>query len=68
MDAILFSARRDMVTVDDAIRHLADHDELYWEVPFQIDKEKFSFPMLGLIHISGEQVEYRVTIADIILP
>jgi len=34
VDAILFSANPDMVTVDDAIRYLADHKELYWEVPF----------------------------------
>lgn len=66
MDAILFSARQDIVNVDDAIRHLADHNELYWEVPFQIAEEKFSFPMLGFIHITGGQVEYRVSIANII--
>ena len=36
MDAILFSANPSMVTVDDAIRHLSNHDELYWEVGFRI--------------------------------
>ena len=66
MDAILFSAKPSMVDVDDAIRHLADHKELYWEVGFQIVKEKLSFPILGFIHISGGQVEYRVTINDIL--
>lgn len=55
-----------MVVVDDAIRHLAAHDELYWEVGFRIVKNTFSFPMLGFMHISGRQVEYRVTIRDII--
>ena len=66
MDAILFSANPSMVTVDDAIRHLANHDELYWEVGFRIDRHAFSFPMLGFIHISESQVEYRVTIHDIV--
>lgn len=66
MDAILFSANPSMVTVDDAIRHLADHEELYWEVGFRIGKNGFSYPMLGFMHISGAQVEYRVTIRDIV--
>jgi len=66
VDAILFSANPDMVTVDDAIRHLADHKELYWEVGFRIVKDKFFFPMYGFIHISGGQVEYRATIRDIV--
>jgi len=34
VDAILFSASQALVSVDDAIRHLADHSELYWEVHF----------------------------------
>jgi len=66
MDAILISAKQAMVNVDDAIRHLADHKELYWEVMFRIVKEQFSFPILGFIHITGGQVEYRATINDII--
>ena len=66
MDAILFSAKPSIVNVDDAIRHLADHKELYWEVGFRINKVCFSYPMLGFIHISGAQVEYRVTICDIV--
>lgn len=66
MDAILFSANPTMVRVDDAIRHLADHDELYWEVGFPLASDKFSYPMLGFIHICGGQVEYKVTIRDII--
>ncbi len=66
MDAILFSANPSRVIVDDAVRHLADHEELYWEVGFRIVKDIFSFPMLGFIHISGSQVEYRVTIRDIV--
>jgi hypothetical protein len=52
--------------MDDAIRHLANHDELYWEVGFRIDRDAFSYPMLGFIHVSGSQVEYRVTIRDIV--
>ena len=55
-----------MVVVDDAIRHLANHEELYWEVGFRIVKDNFAFPMLGFMHISGGQVEYRVTIRDIV--
>jgi len=66
MDAILFSANPSMVQVDDAVRHLADHEELYWEVGFQIIPDKFSFPILGFIHIKGGQVEYKVTIKDIV--
>lgn len=66
MDAILFSANPSMAEVDDAVRHLSDHDELYWEVPFRIAKNRFSFPTVGFIHISGRQVEYRVSIRDIV--
>jgi endonuclease NucS-like protein len=55
-----------MVTVDDAIRHLSNHDELYWEVGFRINRSKFVYPIFGFIHISGSQVEYRVTIRDIV--
>ena len=55
-----------MVVVDDAIRHLADHEELYWEVGFRIAKNSFDFPILGFMHISGGQVEYRVMIRNII--
>ena len=66
MDAILFSANPSVVTVDDAIRHSSNHDELYWEVGFRINRNKFAFPIFGFIHISGSQVEYRSTIRDIV--
>jgi len=66
MDAILFSANPAIVKVDDAIRHLAYHKELYWEVGFRVSREKFSYPIFGFIHIKGGQVEYRVAIRDII--
>jgi hypothetical protein len=66
MDAILFSAKPNLVVVDDAIRHLADHDQLYWEVGWRISPIHFTFPILGFIHISGGQVEYRVTIPGIL--
>lgn len=65
MDAILFSANPSMVRVDDAVRHLADHNELYWEVGFRIDPDKFSYPLMGFIHIKGGQVEFKVTIREI---
>jgi hypothetical protein len=55
-DAILFSANPSMVDVDDAMRHLEDHKELYWTVGFLIDKESFSFPLFGFIHVRGGQV------------
>jgi hypothetical protein len=69
VDAILISADPNLVTVDDAIRHLAEHDELYWEVGFQIATDTISamsFPIYGFIHIKGEEVEYRATIRNII--
>jgi len=67
MDAILFSARQpDMVVVDDAIKHLDNHDELYWEVGFNILRDNFSYPMLGFIHMKGGQVEYKVELTDIV--
>ena len=55
-----------MVEVDDAIRHLADHEELYWNVGFGIARDAFVYPMCGFIHISGAQVGYRVTISNIL--
>ena len=55
-----------MVDVDDARRHLTNHEQLYWEVGFRIRKETITFPILGFIHIAGDQVEYRVTISDIV--
>jgi hypothetical protein len=69
MNAILFSANPNMVNMDDAIRHLANHDELYWEVGFLVGgktAQEFSYPILGFIHISGSQVEYRAFIRDIL--
>ena len=65
-DAILFSANPNMVVVDDAVKHLATHEKLYWEVGFRIDKNRFSYPLFGFIHICGGQVEYRVIISDIV--
>ena len=55
-----------MVDVDDAIRHLDSHVQLYWEVGFAIKREKFTFPMFGYIHVCGQQVRYRVIIEDIV--
>ena len=66
MDAILFSVNPAMAVVDDAVRHLADHKELYWSVGFKIDGGKFTYPMYGYMHIKREQVEYRATISDIV--
>ena len=65
-DAILFSANPSMVDVDDARRHLEEQKELYWSVGFLIDKNQFSFPILGFIHVSGGQVEYRALVNDIV--
>lgn len=66
MDAIMFCADPAMVNIDDAIRHLAGHEELYWEVGFAVARKRFTYPILGFIHINGGQVEYKVTIRDII--
>ncbi len=66
MDAILFSADPNMVKVDDAIRHLSNYDELYWEVGFPVVRDRFKYPMIGFIHIKGNQVEHEVIIKDII--
>jgi hypothetical protein len=65
-DAILFSANPNMVRLDDAVKHLASHQKLYWEVQFRIDKNRFCYPLFGFIHISREQVEYRTIISDIV--
>lgn len=66
MNAILFSADPNMVRVDDAVRHLSEHPQLYWEVGFQISTDGLSFPLEGFIHVKGGQVEYKTTIHDII--
>lgn len=66
MDAIIFSANPTMVDVDDATRHLEDHNELYWSVGFPIVKDQFSFPVFGFIHIGGGQVEYRALVSGIV--
>ena len=63
---ILFSANPKKVRVDDAVRHLDDHQELYWAVAFRVATERLSYPMYGYIHISGGRVEYRVSIRDIV--
>ncbi len=68
-DAILFSANPSMVEMDDVIRHLGSHKELYWSVGFplaQATKDSLSFPIFGFIHISGDQVRYRALITDIV--
>jgi hypothetical protein len=63
VDAILFSAR---AIVGEAIKHLEKHENLYWDTPFRILKDKFSLPIEGLIYIKGKRVEYKATISDII--
>lgn len=66
MDAILFCANPNYVDMEDVIDHLKNNEELYWEIRFNINKNNFSFPMVGLIHISGDKVRYKVIIKDII--
>jgi hypothetical protein len=66
VDAILISARQGMVDVDDAVRHLAEHTKLSWSVGFPIVTSRFRFPILGFIHVTARQVEYRATIEKII--
>lgn len=53
MDAVLFCAKPSVVDMNDAINHLRNHYKLYFEVKFRINKSHFSFPLDGLIHISG---------------
>jgi hypothetical protein len=60
MDAILCSANPKMVTVDNAIKHLSDHEELYWEVGFRSDRDKFYYPMYGFIEgVYVDQLRYH---------
>jgi len=66
MDAILFSADPTLVNINDAVSHLINHDELYWEVGFLINRDQFHYPILGYIHICGRQVQYVATIKSII--
>jgi Endonuclease NucS len=66
MDAILICVNPKKVPVDDAVKHLADHNELYWAVTFPIARDRFSYPIYGYIHMCGGQVEYRVSIRDIV--
>jgi restriction system protein len=66
MDAILFSAKPSMVDVDDARTHLDSYSKLYWSVGFRIEKNRFSFPIFGFIHISGDQVRYRALVNEIL--
>ncbi|MFB3919569.1 MAG: endonuclease NucS domain-containing protein [Candidatus Velamenicoccus archaeovorus] len=65
MEAILFSVNPDIAKVDDGIRHLAEHPELYWETGWPVIR-KFKYPILGYMHIKRKQVEYIATIKDII--
>src|SRR3989339_462463 len=65
-DAILFSVDPTIGNINDAIQHLASHNELYWEVKFPIMLEKFAFPIEGYIHIKGERVKYKATISNIV--
>lgn len=65
-DAILFSANLSIVDIDDAERHLEENSELHWAVMFRINANQFSFPILGFIHISRRQVEYRALIDRIV--
>jgi len=72
MDAILFSANSDIVDVRDAIEHLKSNEQLYWEVGFNINPDRFpKFPIDGYIHVTGskvkdKKVKYRVKIIEII--
>ncbi len=66
MSAMLFSADPEIVNFCDAIEHLEQHPQLYWEVGFRVRRDRFSFPVSGFIHINRRQVEYKATIADIL--
>ena len=66
MDAILFSANLRLVEIKPAINHLLSNEELYWEVGFKINPQRFKYPMFGFIHICGSEVCHRVIINNII--
>jgi len=66
MDCIVFSANPRIAKMSDAIGHLERNEKLYFEVKFRIRKTQFSFPMNGLIHISGDKIRYKVRIVDIL--
>jgi len=48
-DAILISANPSMVDVDDAMRHLEEHAQLYWSVGFFLDL--YTDPQEGVINL-----------------
>lgn len=65
MDAILFSARNGIVEA--AIDHLGDPDRcVYWSLAVPMKANELSTPIVGLIHVKGDQVKYRATIDRII--
>ncbi|MDA8092012.1 MAG: hypothetical protein M0Z61_17545 [Nitrospiraceae bacterium] len=68
-EAILFSASQKMADflIPDAMEHLKDYDELYWDVPFPIRSANFQSPtnITGYVHIRGRQVAYKIKIKDI---
>ncbi len=50
------------------VEHLKTNKELYFSVGYPIKAEKFSYPLTGLIHISGpegSEVRYKCRIKDI---
>ena len=65
MDAILISWDPEPDEVEEVKRHL-DHYEYYWRVRFRIASSRFTFPMVGYVHMKGRRVEYMLTIADIV--
>lgn len=66
MDAILICVNPKKYAVDDALKHLADHNELFWGVRFRIARDRFSYPMYGYIHMCGGKVQYRASIRDVV--
>jgi len=67
MDSILMSAKPQMANVEEAKNFLTNHNTLYWEVPFDIKKSNFEFPIKCYIHVSGtDNAEYMAIVQDII--
>jgi len=66
MAAILFSIDSSIVDMNDAINHLRNRDELYFEVKFDIVKKQYSSPFLGFIHSKGDRVRWCIKIKDIV--
>jgi hypothetical protein len=66
MDSILISMDPKICDMLNLIKHLENHKQIYYEVNFLIDKKRFTFPIIGFIHVNGNKIKYAVSIEDIL--